>query len=75
MAIGVFLKTVASNSTTFTIITIPIRLAMWSDCCYSGQWVVQSRRQTKMIVKSASGPLTTAYNMVFSAAMFKKCPH
>ena len=47
------------------------QLMVWSDCCYSGRWVVQSRRKTKMIVKSASGPLTTASNNVFSAAIFK----
>jgi len=45
-------------------------VTVFSDCCYSGQWVVQSRRQQKMIVKSASGPHTTAYNGVFSRGFF-----
>lgn len=43
-----------------------------SDCCFSGKWVEQSARKTKMNVFAASGPNTEAINLIFSQAVFDR---
>mmetsp|Transcript_29767 Transcript_29767/g.54832 ORF Transcript_29767/g.54832 Transcript_29767/m.54832 type:complete len:238 (-) Transcript_29767:297-1010(-) len=43
-----------------------------SDCCHSGQWVLQSAAKTKMSVFAACGPCECAINCIFSQAFFDR---
>lgn len=42
-----------------------------SDCCFSGRWVQQSNKKTKMNVLAASAPDECALDRIFAQAFFK----